>query len=219
MLNRFVLITLLIVGLGAATGSPALAQERGKEALMDPSEATETAPETFQAQFETSKGTFVIEVTREWAPRGADRFYNLVKRGYYDEVRFFRVLSGFMAQFGISGDPQLNTTWREARIQDDPVRESNERGYITYAMAGPNTRTTQLFINYGNNRGLDSQGFSPFGRVVSGMDVVDDLYSDYGEGAPGGRGPSQQLMQAQGNSYLVENFPNLDYVERATIVE
>ena len=176
MSYRFALITLLIAGLGVVTTSPTLAQERGKDALMNPSEANETAPDTFQSQFETSKGTFVIGVTREWAPLGADRFYNLVKRGYYDEVRFFRVLDGFMAQFGISGDPDLSTTWREARIQDDPVRESNRRGYVTYAMAGPNTRTTQLFVNYGNNASLDSQGFSPFGRVVSGMDVVDDLY-------------------------------------------
>lgn len=186
---------------------------------MNPSQANETAPDKFQAQFDTSKGTFTIEVTREWAPRGADRFYNLVKRGYYDEVRFFRVLSGFMAQFGISGDPQLNTAWREARIPDDPVRESNRRGYVSYAMAGPNTRTTQLFINFGDNSGLDSQGFSPFGRVVEGMDVVDDLYSGYGEGAPSGRGPSQQLLQTQGNPYLIENFPMLDYVNQATIVE
>jgi peptidyl-prolyl cis-trans isomerase A (cyclophilin A) len=217
--NRFALITLLVAGLIAATASPTPAQERGKDALMDPSEANETAPDTFQAQFDTTKGTFVIEVTREWAPLGADRFYNLVKRGYYDEVRFFRVLSGFMAQFGISGDPELSTVWSEARIQDDPGRESNRRGYVTYAMAGPNTRTTQLFVNYGNNGSLDSQGFSPFGRVVSGMDVVDDLYSDYGEGAPNGRGPNQGLMQSQGNPYLIENFPNLDYIESATIVE
>ncbi len=198
---------------------PASAQDRGKEALMNPADANETAPDTFRAQFDTTKGTFTIEVTREWAPLGADRFYNLVKRGYYDEVRFFRVLSGFMAQFGISGDPELNTLWREARIQDDPVRESNRRGYVSYAMAGPNTRTTQLFINYGNNSGLDSQGFSPFGQVVEGMDVVDDLYSGYGEGAPNGRGPSQGLLQTQGNPYLIENFPDLDYINQATIVE
>ena len=198
---------------------PASAQDRGKEALMNPADANETAPDTFRAQFDTTKGTFTIEVTREWAPLGADRFYNLVKRGYYDEVRFFRVLSGFMAQFGISGDPELNATWREARIQDDPVRESNRRGYVSYAMAGPNTRTTQLFINYGNNSGLDSQGFSPFGQVVEGMDVVDDLYSGYGEGAPNGRGPSQGLLQTQGNPYLIENFPDLDYINQATIVE
>lgn len=218
MSHRFAWITVCAAGL-FLVASPASSQDRGKDALMNPSQANETAPDKFQAQFDTSKGTFTIEVTREWAPRGADRFYNLVKRGYYDEVRFFRVLSGFMAQFGISGDPQLNTAWREARIPDDPVRESNRRGYVSYAMAGPNTRTTQLFINFGDNSGLDSQGFSPFGRVVEGMDVVDDLYSGYGEGAPSGRGPSQQLLQTQGNPYLIENFPMLDYVNQATIVE
>ena len=187
---------------------------------MNPAEANETAPDTFQVLFDTTKGEFTIEVTRAWAPNGADRFYNLVRRGYFDEVRFFRVLSGFMAQFGISGDPELNTIWREARIPDDPVEESNRRGYVSFATAGPNTRTTQMFINYGNNSGsLDSQGFSPFGRVTDGMDVVDDLYSGYGEGAPSGRGPSQQLLQTQGNPYLIENFPDLDYINQATIME
>ena len=186
---------------------------------MNPADANETAPDEFRAQFDTSKGTFVIEVTREWAPRGADRFYNLVKRGYYDEVRFFRVLDGFMAQFGISGDPELSAVWREARIQDDPVEESNREGYVTFAMAGPNTRTTQLFVNYGNNGNLDSQGFPPFGRVTSGMDVVEDLYGGYGEGAPNGRGPNQGRMQTEGNAYLMADFPDLDYIESATIVE
>ena len=220
MSHRFAPIAILAAGLFSIALAPASAQERGKEALMNPAEANETAPETFQVLFDTTKGEFTIEVTRAWAPNGADRFYNLVRRGYYDEVRFFRVLSGFMAQFGISGDPQLNTIWREARIPDDPVAESNRRGYISYAMAGPNTRTTQLFINYRNNSGsLDSQGFSPFGRVTDGMGVVDDLYSGYGEGAPSGRGPNQQLLQTQGNPYLVENFPDLDYINQATIVE
>jgi peptidyl-prolyl cis-trans isomerase A (cyclophilin A) len=186
---------------------------------MQPSEATETAPDSFQAQFETSKGTFVIEVTRDWAPLGADRFYNLVKCGYYDDVRFFRVLGGFMAQFGISGDPELSAVWREARIQDDPVKESNRKGAVTFAMAGPNTRTTQLFINYGNNGSLDSQGFSPFGQVTSGMEVVDQLHGGYGEGAPSGRGPDQGRMQTEGNAYLMADFPDLDYIETATIVE
>ncbi len=186
---------------------------------MNPAEANETAPDTFQVLFDTTKGEFTIEVTRAWAPNGADRFYNLVRRGYYDDVRFFRVLSGFMAQFGISGDPELSTIWREARIPDDTVAESNRRGYVSFATSGANTRTTQMFINYGNNSGLDSQGFSPFGRVTDGMDVVDDLYSGYGEGAPSGRGPSQQLLQSQGNPYLIENFPDLDYINQATIVE
>jgi peptidyl-prolyl cis-trans isomerase A (cyclophilin A) len=219
MSHRFALIAILAAGLFSIALAPASAQERGKEALMNPAEANETAPDTFQVLFDTTKGEFTIEVTRAWAPNGADRFYNLVRRGYYDDVRFFRVLSGFMAQFGISGDPQLNTIWREARIPDDPVAESNGRGYVSFATSGANTRTTQMFINYGNNSGLDSQGFSPFGRVTDGMDVVDDLYSGYGEGAPSGRGPSQQLLQTQGNPYLIENFPDLDYINQATIME
>jgi len=219
MSYRFALITLIVAGFAASATTPTFAQERGKAALMNPADANETAPDEFRAQFDTSKGTFVIEVTREWAPRGADRFYNLVKRGYYDEVRFFRVLDGFMAQFGISGDPELSAVCREARIQDDPVEESNREGYVTFAMAGPNTRTTQLFVNYGNNGNLDSQGFPPFGRVTSGMDVVEDLYGGYGEGAPNGRGPNQGRMQTEGNAYLMADFPDLDYIESATIVE
>jgi len=180
---------------------------------------TQTAPALFKATFETNKGDFIVEVHREWAPNGADRFYNLVKNGYYDEVRFFRVLSGFMAQFGIHGDPKVSATWRDERIQDDPVKESNTRGFITYATAGPNTRTTQLFINYGNNAGLDRQGFAPFGRVATGMEVVDQLYAEYGEGAPHGAGPNQAQLQREGNTYLSSRFPKLDYIKKATILE
>ncbi len=143
--------------------------------LANPSALRETAPATYKARFETSKGAFVVDVHREWAPNGADRFYNLVKNGFYDDVRFFRVLDGFMVQFGINGDPKISAAWREARIPDDPVKQSNKRGFITYAMAGPNTRTSQVFINYGDNSALDRQGFAPFGQVSSGMDVVDAL--------------------------------------------
>ena len=155
--------------------------------LMDPASLNETAPDEFEARFETSAGDFVIEVTREWAPNGADRFYNLVKNGYYDDCRFFRVISGFMVQFGINGDPEIQSNWANpatAGIEDDPVRESNERGYVTFAKSGlPNSRTTQVFINFGNNGNLDADGFAPFGRVADGMDSVDDIYRDYGEGA------------------------------------
>jgi peptidyl-prolyl cis-trans isomerase A (cyclophilin A) len=187
--------------------------------LADPSALRETAPATYKARFETSKGAFVVDVNREWAPNGADRFYNLVKNGFYDGVRFFRVLDGFMAQFGISGDPKISAPWREARIQDDPVRQSNRRGFITYAMAGPNTRTSQVFINYGDNSALDRQGFSPFGQVTSGMNVVDALYNGYGEGAPRGQGPDQGRVQMEGNAYLTKNFPRLDFVKKATITK
>jgi peptidyl-prolyl cis-trans isomerase A (cyclophilin A) len=185
--------------------------------LGDPSSLNEKAPDVYKAKFDTSKGTFVIEVHREWAPNGADRFYNLVKNGFYNDARFFRVIDGFMVQFGISGNPDLSAVWREARIPDDPVRENNGRGMVSFATAGPGTRTTQVFINFGDNSMLDQQGFSPFGQVVSGMDVVDSLYSGYGEGAPRGAGPDQGRVQTQGNAYLVTDFPKLDYIKKATI--
>jgi peptidyl-prolyl cis-trans isomerase A (cyclophilin A) len=187
--------------------------------LSDPASLNEKAPAVYQAKFDTSKGSFVIEVHRDWAPNGADRFYNLVKNGFYNDVRFFRVLDGFMAQFGINGDPSLSAVWRDANIKDDPVKASNARGTVTFATAGPNTRTTQVFINFGDNAGLDGQGFSPFGKVVSGMDVVDALYGGYGEGAPRGGGPDQGRVQSQGNAYLTKSFPKLDYVKTATIVQ
>ncbi len=186
--------------------------------LLDPSEADEQAPETFRVKFETTKGDFVVEVNRSWAPKGADRFYNLVKVGYFDDVAFFRVLDGFMAQFGLHGDPAVNQAWRDTKIPDDPVTQPNQRGYVSFATAGPNTRTTQLFINFGDNRRLDGMGFAPFGKVVEGMEVVDSLYSGYGEGAPRGRGPNQGLITQQGNDYLQNQFPELDYIERATIM-
>ena len=189
----------------------------GNAALKNPAGLTEKSPETFKVDFDTSTGKFVLEVTRAWAPNGADRFYNLVKNGFYNDTRFFRVISGFMVQFGIHGDPAVSAPWRMARIPDDPVKQSNKQGYITFATAGPNTRTTQVFINFGDNAGLDSQGFSSFGRVISGMDVVDKLYSGYGEGAPGGRGPNQGQIQSEGNAYLTKSFPQLDYVKTATI--
>ena len=191
-----------------------------KPTFANPSSAAmrERAPATFRARLETSKGDVVIEVHRDWAPLGADRFYNLVRSGYFDGVRFFRVIPGFMAQFGIHGDPQVAAAWRDATIPDDPVREHNARGTVSFATAGPGTRTTQLFINYSDNGRLDGMGFSPFGRVVEGLDVVDRLYGGYGEGAPGGRGPDQSTIQAQGNAYLERAFPELDYVKRAEIV-
>jgi peptidyl-prolyl cis-trans isomerase A (cyclophilin A) len=182
----------------------------------DPGFATQ-APDSFRARFTTSKGDFVIAVHRAWAPRGADRFYNLVRAGYYDDVRFFRVLPGFMAQFGIHGDPTVSAAWREQRFPDDPVRRTNLRGMVSYATAGPGTRTTQVFINYGSNDRLDAMGFAPFGQVVEGMEVVESLYGGYGEGAPGGRGPIQGQIQAQGNRYLDLGFPRLDRVIKATV--
>jgi peptidyl-prolyl cis-trans isomerase A (cyclophilin A) len=190
--------------------------------LLDPTSAamTATAPDSYRVRFETTAGDFVVEVRRALSPNGADRFYNLVRNGYYEDVRFFRVIDGFMAQFGMHGDPQVTAAWRAAPIQDDPVAASNARGTVTFAMTGqPNSRTTQVFINYRDNSNLDAMGFAPFGEVVEGMDVVDQLHSGYGEGAPNGSGPSQAQIQSEGNEYLASEFPELDYIERATIVE
>jgi peptidyl-prolyl cis-trans isomerase A (cyclophilin A) len=216
MTSKLTGMTLVSAILLATLTVPAFSQSAN---LGNPSALRETAPATYKARFETSKGAFVVDVTREWAPNGADRFYNLVKNGFYDGVRFFRVLDGFMAQFGINGDPKISAAWREARIPDDPVKQSNRRGFITYAMAGPNTRTSQVFINYGDNSALDRQNFSPFGRVTSGMEVVDALYNGYGEGAPRGQGPDQGRVQMEGNAYLAKNFPRLDFVKKATITK
>lgn len=186
--------------------------------FADPSKLTEKAPESFKAQFDTTKGKFTVEVTRSLSPNGADRFYNLVRSGYFKDIAFFRVMSGFMCQFGIHGDPAVSAKWRSASIPDDPVKGSNTRGAITFATGGPNTRTTQFFINFGDNGNLDSMGFSPFGKVVEGMDVVDKINAEYGEGAPRGRGPDQGRVQRDGNEYLKKDFPNLDYIKSVTIL-
>jgi peptidyl-prolyl cis-trans isomerase A (cyclophilin A) len=186
--------------------------------FTDPAKLNEKAPETFKAQFDTTKGKFTIEVTRSLSPNGADRFYNLVRSGYFKDVAFFRVIPGFMCQFGIHGDSNVSAKWREATIADDPVKGSNTRGTITFATAGPNTRTTQLFINFADNNNLDGMGFSPFGKVTEGMDVVDKINGEYGEGTPRGAGPNQGRVQMEGNTYLKKDFPNLDYIKSATIV-
>ncbi len=198
--------------LALVIAAPAYSQSLGNPAALK-----EQAPPVYRVDFDTTKGPFVIEVHRDWAPNGADRFYNLVKNGFYDNTRFFRVIEGFMAQFGVNGDPKVSAVWKEARIKDDPVRVSNKRTFVTFATAGPNTRTTQIFISYGDNSNLDSQGFAPFGQVVSGMKVVDSLYNGYGEGAPHRRGPDQGRVQSEGNAYLASAFPNLDYTKKATI--
>lgn len=186
--------------------------------LTDPTKLTEKAPERFKVKFETTKGAFTIEVMRAQAPLGADRFYNMVRSGYFKDIAFFRVISGFMCQFGIHGDPKVSAAWRDARIPDDPVKASNTRGAVTFAMAGPDTRTTQIFINFGDNARLDGMGFPSFGKVTEGMDVVDKINSEYGEGSPRGRGPNQSRVQMEGNAYLKKDFPNLDYIKSATIL-
>lgn len=175
--------------------------------------AADKAPERYKVKFETSKGDFVVDVQREMAPQGADQFYSLVNSGFYDECRFFRVLPGFMVQFGINGNPDVQAKYRDALIKDDPVRTSNKRGTITFATSGPNSRTTQVFINFGNNTFLDDQGFSPFGHVSAGMNVVDSIDSSSGEK------PNQGSIQSQGNKYLKAKYPNLDYIKKASIVK
>jgi peptidyl-prolyl cis-trans isomerase A (cyclophilin A) len=175
------------------------------------------APSTCSVSFRTTKGSFTARIVRDWSPNGADRLYELVQSGYFDDVAFFRVLDGFVAQFGISGDPALSAAWRERTIADDPVKASNTRGTISFAMAGPGTRTTQLFVNLADNPRLDSMGFSPVAEITGGMDVVDSLHGGYGEGAPRGNGPNQGILQQRGNAYLRESFPHLDYIEQAII--
>jgi peptidyl-prolyl cis-trans isomerase A (cyclophilin A) len=184
----------------------------------DPAQLTAKAPESFRVQFDTTKGKFTVTVTRSLSPNGADRFYNLVRSGYFKDIAFFRVIPGFMCQFGIHGDPKVSDKWRDANIPDDPVKGSNTRGTITFATAGPNTRSTQFFINFGDNIRLDQMGFSPFGKVTDGMDVVDKINGEYGEGAPGGQGPEQGRIQSEGNAYLKKDFPHLDYIKSATVL-
>jgi peptidyl-prolyl cis-trans isomerase A (cyclophilin A) len=204
--------TLLLLTLCVA----AVAQTKaaaGQPNLMDPSTMKATAPATFLVQVETTKGPFTIKVTRSWAPNGADHFYNLVRGGFFTDAAFFRVIPGFMAQFGISARPEVSRLWANSNIQDDPVKESNTRGMVTFAQTSArNSRSTQLFINYGDNSRLNADRFAPFGEVTKGMDVVDKIYSGYGEQ------PDQGAITAQGKAYLDKNFPRLDRILTATIV-
>ncbi|HJL15906.1 MAG TPA: peptidylprolyl isomerase [Sandaracinaceae bacterium LLY-WYZ-13_1] len=181
-------------------------------------EGDQRAPEVFTARLSTDEGPIDIEVHRDWAPHGADRFYTLVREGFFEDVAFFRVMDGFMAQAGIHGDPAVNARWRNRTIPDDPPVESNTRGMVSFAMAGPNSRTTQFFISYGDNSNLDEMGFAPFGRVQD-MSAVDSIHAGYGESAPRGQGPTQGRLQREGNAYLEAEFPELTYIRSATIVE
>ena len=218
-MRRFAFIMLavfaLVICLESVAQQPSGAKTETAAKLMNPKspEMNKQAPPKYLANFSTSKGEFTIEVNRSWAPRGADRFYNLVLNGFFDEARFFRVVPGFMVQFGIPADPKVAAVWREARIPDDPVKEGNKRGNVTFATSGPNTRTSQMFINFGDNSALDSQGFAAIGRVTEGMKIVDSLHAGYGER------PDQGRIQSQGNAYLTKEFPKLDYIKTATIVE
>jgi len=219
MRNLLTVAALLVAISGTAAFGQAKSSDKPNSALMNPSALKAKAPATFKAKFVTTKGPFVVEVKRAWAPLGADRFYNLVSSGFFDKVKFFRVVPTFVVQFGMHGTPAVGAKWREANIMDEEVVTGNKRGFLTYAKAGPNTRTTQFFINLGDNSRLDAMGFPAFGHVISGMDVVDKLYSGYGDGPPSGTGPDQGSIAAQGNAYLDKEFPKLDSIIKATIVK
>lgn len=188
--------------------------------LAKPEKAVKKAPPKFKVRVFTTQGKFDVLVVREWAPLGADRFYNLVRVGFFDDTQFFRVIKGFMAQFGIHGNPVVTKAWMNAKIKDDKVKKSNKRGMLSFATSGKDSRTTQLFINFKDNTGLDAQGFSPFAQVLGdGMKVVDKLHSGYGEGAPRGAGPSQAKITAEGNAYLKKEFPKLDSIQAIRLIK
>jgi peptidyl-prolyl cis-trans isomerase A (cyclophilin A) len=215
-ITSLICCTLLLAGTAFAEET---STAKPNPALLDPGLATEKAPDVYRVKMETTAGEFIIEVHREWAPLGADRFYNLVKIGYFDDVAFFRVIAGFMAQAGFHGNPAVSKVWLNSLIKDDPVKQSNYPGTVTFAMRGPNTRSAQIFVNYGDNSYLDESGFAPFGKVVEGFESVKELYSGYGEGEPNGKGPGQGKLYGRGNDYLKAEFPELDYITRASIVE
>ncbi len=223
--------SIISIAAAAQTPAPAPAKKPAAEAaaptakttsfdpaLLQPETLRAKAPAEYEVKFVTTAGEFTVKVTRAWAPNGADRFYNLVRHHFYDGAAFFRVLPGFMAQFGLSAYPEVSKVWENANIKDDPIVQSNHRGFVSFATAGPNTRTTQVFINYGNNEALDKSGFSAFAVVTDGMEVVDKLYSGYGEGAPDGRGPDQGLVGSRGRAYLEKGFPKLDSIRSATLM-
>ncbi len=202
-----------------APPEPTALPEGAHPAFLNPALANATAPDTYKVKFETSQGDFVVEVHRDWAPNGADRFYNLAQIGWFEQVRFFRNIKGFMCQFGMSPYPAATEAWKDATIQDDPPKQSNKPLYVTFAKTNaPNSRGTQIFINHGDNSNLDAMGFAPFGQVVEGADVVAKLYSGYGEGAPSGRGPNQGIVGKFGNVYLETEFPKLDFIKKATVL-
>jgi len=208
----------VLLPLAAALALAGCSQSNKQPAQAEIPAKDQPAPDTFKVNFDTSKGPVVVEIHRDWAPNGVDHFYTLVKTGFYDNVRFYRVVRDFVAQFGIAADPKTNAIWSGANIPDDPVRHSNVRGTLTYAATSmPNSRSTQLFFNLRNNSMLDSRGFAPIGEVVSGMDAVDSFYNSYGDMPPQGMGPDPQMIEQQGNSYLDDHFPRLDYIKKATI--
>src|SRR5918999_1774479 len=206
------ILATMCVSMIAMACSPDSPPQRSDSTARAPSEVATPAPDSFRVAFETTRGNFAVDVIRAWSPRGADRFHELVNAGYFKDIAFFRVVPGFVAQFGMHGVPAVNRNWDDRPIPDDPVAQSNKRGTLVFATSGPNTRTNQFFINYSDNARLDGMGFSPFGRVVEGIAVVDSIYSGYGET------PDQARIAAQGNAYLKRQFPRLDYIKAARIV-
>lgn len=216
---RYLCLTVLLAGCGGPPPVPGPAPE--PPPLLNPLAAAmqQQAPDSFKVLFETTAGDFVVQAVREWAPLGVDRFYNMARQGYFDGVRFFRMVPRFVVQFGLHGDPAVNAAWRNATLPDDSVRTSNLRGTLTFATAGPNTRANQFFINLVDNARLDAQGFAPIGRVVGGMDAVDRFHAGYGEMPPSGRGPDQRRIILEGEPYLAAEFALLDKVVRARLLD
>jgi peptidyl-prolyl cis-trans isomerase A (cyclophilin A) len=220
MRNIHLTVALTICSAILAGGAVFAGEETDNPALLEPGLAKTKAPETFKVKMVTTAGDFVIQVHRGWAPHGADRFFNLVSIGYYTDVAFYRVIEGFMAQFGMNGDPAVTAAWSAARIPPDPAVQSNIKGRVTFAMGGsPDTRTSQIFINFGDNSYLDDMGFAPFGEVIEGFEAVQAIHSGYGEGEPRGKGPAQSKLFRRGNEYLKAEFPEMDFIKSATIVE
>jgi peptidyl-prolyl cis-trans isomerase A (cyclophilin A) len=213
--RTFAAAALLMVGCSAGEEATPRA---APNPLLQPARFTDTAPAVFRVRVETSEGDFLVDVYRSWAPLGADRFYNLVAAGYFDDTRIYRVLDGFVAQFGLNGDPWVNQAWKTEFLVDDPVVRENTRGRVTFAKGGRHSRTTEVFVNLRDNTQLDANQFAPFGEVVEGMDVVDRFYAAYGDGPPRGDGPYQAMVEARGNAYLDEEFPELTRIVRASLV-
>lgn len=211
----------IVLIIACFTTSFCIAQD-GDVALRNPQHKswTRTAPAIYKVRITTTKGVFVLEINREWAPLGADRFYNLVRNGFFDDSRFYRIRAGAFAQFGIPGKPEIAKIWQHNSFKDDPVKEKNLRGTIAYAMTGPDARTTQLYINLKDNPQQDEQGFAPIGKVIEGLTVVDQLYSEYAETSGGGmRGGKQGRLFEEGNAYLDREFPKLDRLIKAEIIK
>jgi len=212
------LAVVLSVAAALALAGCSQSSDANKETAATIPAKDQQSPDLFKVNFDTSKGPVVVEIHRDWAPNGVDHFYTLVKTGFFDQVRIYRVVRDFVALFGIAADPKTNALWANGNIPDDPVRQSNVRGTLTYAATGmPNSRSTQLFFNLRNNSMLDSRGFAPIGKVVSGMDAVDSFYNSYGDMPPNGMGPDPSMIGEQGNSYLDNHFPRLDYIKKATV--